>query len=146
MNLPNVPSGFGLAGLIIGVLGILLPYLVNLRKGKVDESAVLLGEWRQMVDQHARDITELRDELRKERQENSALRKSLNDAHDKIAGLQDQINVIKQRHVSEIAAKDNEIEGLRRQIIQNSKSSAQLLGDPASLAITRASRKKRGDE
>ena len=122
---PELPPGW--PGYLFGLAMLLFPFLVNWKKGKVDESAMILGRWKDMVDQHAEDIKELRDELRNERAENARLRSSLADAHEEIGRLKD------------------EVVGLKRMIAQNSQSTAQMLGDPAAAAILTAGKKKRGD-
>lgn len=91
----SLPEGWW--GFVIALGGIVFPFAVAWRRGKVDESAAILGRWKEMVDQHAEDIKALRDELRIERNDNAILREELSEARRKIVELEDQVTGLRRQ-------------------------------------------------
>lgn len=86
--------------------------ITQFRKSRVDESALILGSWKEMVEahkamvnQHDAELKELREYLRVEREDNEKLRTRVHELEDQVAGL-------------------------RRNIAQLGQSTAIQLGDP----------------
>lgn len=90
-------------GWLVGLLTVLGTIFYNSRKVQVDESALVLGKWKDLVEAHQSQISTLNAEL-------TALRERLLKAEERIRQLED------------------ENAGLRRSIIQNSQSAVVELG------------------
>jgi DNA repair exonuclease SbcCD ATPase subunit len=101
--------GYGLAA-ITAVGGVIL----NRRKHDIDESALVLGKWKELVDQHQSAIKELREEFASYKSE----------AVKEIADLRQRLRAAENR-ISELEAENA---GLKRAIAQNSQSTATFLG------------------
>jgi hypothetical protein len=113
-------GGWGVA-IILGLFTL----FTQLRKGKVDESALVLGKWKELVETHEAAIAALRGEFAAYKKEASeeleALRKRLRDVEKEFADY-------KRAASEQILCRDREIEGLKRAIAQNSKSAAYQIG------------------
>ena len=95
--------------IVVAIVGPILTWLIARRKVAIDESAVVFQRWKdltdrmeQMASNHAVEMRDLREELRIERAENALLRNRVKELEDEVAGL-------------------------KRQIIQNSQSGAFLI-------------------
>lgn len=126
-------------GQLLGYLGgpivaALVTWWVAKRKTDVDESALILGKWKELVEQHQTDIRGIRDEF-------AAYKKSALEEFEaykrtaiaEIGDLRTRLGKAEQRIVEqdrEILALKEENAGLRRAIAQNSQSTAMLIGDP----------------
>lgn len=113
----QLPAGW--AGYLVAIITIVTTFIVNRRKGKVDESTLVLGKWKEMVDQHAVDIRELREELRKEREDNGTLRVQLRKALDESDMLRERLRKA-----------EDKIAGLERKIIQLGRSALNNIVPP----------------
>lgn len=102
-------------GWVIGALTLFVTFLANRQKGQIDESALVLGKWKELVDQHQEAIKDIRAEFAEYKKtalfEIAELRERLAEAEVRIREL------------------ETENAGLKRAIAQNSHSSAMLLGD-----------------
>lgn len=98
---PTAIGGWAIA-LILGLFTL----VTQLRKSKVDESALILGKWQELVATHERQLTSMRVEV-------DDLRSRLNAAERRIIEL------------------ETENAGLKRAIAQNSRSAAVFLGPAA---------------
>lgn len=102
-------------GWIIGALTLLVTFLANRRKGQIDESALVLGKWKELVDQHQLAIKDIREEFAEYKRSAMA----------EIGELRDRLSKAEHR----IVELELENAGLKRAIAQNSQSTAQMLGD-----------------
>lgn len=110
-------GGWGaVTGWIAAIIGPITVWLATNRKTDVDESAVILGKWKELVEAHEKAIASVREEFSTYRasaiQEIADLRKRLVAAENEIAELK------------------TENAGLKRAIAQNSQSTALFLGQP----------------
>lgn len=78
--------------LIFAVVGPVLTWLVASRKVQIEESASVFDKWKaltermeSMAESHAREMKDLRDELRTEREENQSLRTRVRTLEDRLA-------------------------------------------------------------
>lgn len=112
-------------GYAIAALTILFTWLreqgrqeVDGKKVEIDEAGVVIGGWKSLYEAQQSQLT--------------ALAGRVATAEKRIAELVQQhaeeIAIMKTQHESAIRERDRRIEGLRRQIGQNSKSTAQMLG------------------
>lgn len=102
-------------GWVIGVLTLAVTFLANRRKGQIDESALVLGKWKELVDQHQLAIKDIREEFADYKRTAMA----------EIAELRERLGKAEHR----IVELELENAGLKRAIAQNSQSTAQMLGD-----------------
>lgn len=113
------------ASLLVGLLGVLFGWLTSRRKSHVDESALILGKWKELVDTHEGAIKRLTDEFASyratAREEVEALRKRLKEVEEEFASYRKSTD-------EHLRKKDDEIRGLKRAIGQNSRSTAFRLG------------------
>lgn len=98
---------------MLALLVALVSAVVQWRKGSVDESALVLGKWKELVDAHQSQIEILNSEIK-------SLRQRLTDAEKEFADYRRATDKRIQELVDENA-------GLRRAIIQNSRSGATLI-------------------
>lgn len=102
-------------GWVIGALTLFVTFLANRQKGQIDESALVLGKWKELVDQHQAAIKDIRSEFAEYKKtalfELAELRERLAEAEQRIREL------------------ETENAGLKRAIAQNSQSTSMLLGD-----------------
>jgi cell shape-determining protein MreC len=104
----------GLIGFIGGTITVLFGFWTQRRKSDIDESALVLGKWKELVDQHQQAIKDIREEFSEYKRtalfEIAELRERLAEAENRIREL------------------ETENAGLKRAIAQNSQSTATLLG------------------
>lgn len=109
------------AGYVVAALTIIVTWFQSKRKGDIDESALILGKWKELVEQHQSDIRGIREEFTAYKtsalEEISALRTRVREAEDRSLALE--------KRVSEL---ETENAGLKRAIAQNSRSAAVILG------------------
>lgn len=117
-------------------------FFLNFRKGKVDESALVLGEWRKLYEAHEKRIeayegriAALTDEFDRHREEARLEAARLN---ERVGQLEQENSALKQR----ISQLEDENAGLRRTIIQNSQSTGVMLSRPDMVAGSKAIRKE----
>lgn len=111
----------GLAGWATAVVGPFLVWLGSRRKADIDESAVILGKWKELVEAHEAAIKRLTEDFHAQRkrwdEENEALRKRVRDLEGEGRAKD-----------AKIKALEDEVVGLKRAIAQNSQSAAFQLG------------------
>lgn len=109
-------------GWIVAVMTALAAIWGQKRKADVDESALVLGKWKELVERHEADIKAVREEFagykRDAMAELTAVRERLAGAERRIAEQDEQIAGLKREN-----------EQLKRTIAQNARSTATLLGD-----------------
>lgn len=101
-------------GYVVGIGGPLGMYITSRRKTDVDESAMILGKWKELVEAHEKAIQAVREEF-------AVYRKS---ALEEIADLRTRL-VAAEREIIELKAENA---GLKRSIAQNSQSAAHMFG------------------
>lgn len=129
----QLPPGW--PGYLVAVLTVVVTFLVNWRKGKVDESAVVLGKWKELVDAHEGQIRRLNEEFEAHRQE---ARTEISRLGDRIAHLERENSQLRQK----VAQMEDENAGLKRMIAQNSQSTGYLLSNPDAVIGSKAIRKE----
>jgi chromosome segregation ATPase len=132
--IPETAGGW--AGWVFAVAGIMFGWLQHTRRAKIDETAGALHMWEGLAKAHTAQIEALTTRLTKAEKEIAQLR--LDHA--------DELAQMKKLHAADLASRDDQIAGLVRMIAQNSQSTAFRMGDPDGTAITKASRKARGDD
>ena len=112
-------SQFG--GWLVGFMAVVGTIIYNSRKVQIDESTLVLGQWKNLVDTHQVEIRQLKEEFgiykRDAMQEIASLRKRLGEVEQAFANY-------KLEAAQHIADRDLEIAGLKRAIAQNSQSTA----------------------
>lgn len=112
-----MPEGIGgLAGYGLAVLVAIFAFFRDRRKADVDESAIILAKWKELVEHHEERLSTLGGEI-------ESLRKRLAAAESRISELQADLE--KERTARRKLEAENA--GLKRAIAQNSKSTAHLL-------------------
>lgn len=111
----ELPAGW--PGYLFGLAMLLFPFLVSWRKGKVDESAVILGKWKELVSAHEEQIRRLYDDFKSYRE--SAARE-IDDLRNRVRAAEKRILELEQI----VIEKDRHISGLERHIAQLSQSTA----------------------
>lgn len=104
----------GVSGWVMAIVAPLLVFWATNRKTDVDESAMILGKWKELVEAHENAIKAVREEF-------SAYRTT---AIAEIADLRTRL-VSAERRITEL---ETENAGLKRSIAQNSRSTAHILG------------------
>jgi chromosome segregation ATPase len=109
------------SGWIAAAVGPTLVFLSTRRKTDVDESAMILGKWKELVDAHEAAIKRLTEEFDRERKRwtEDTVRLTHRIAELETEGRQKDIK---------IKGLEDEVSGLKRAIAQNSKSTAHFLG------------------
>lgn len=120
-----VSGQWGWIGYAVGAAAILFTYLRDRKKNDIEESSLILNQWKLLVDGHKEDIAAIKTDF--------AAYKSA--AITEIASLRERLTAVEkdlaeQRlyAAKEIAARDVQIAGLQRAIAQNSKSTVFRLG------------------
>ena len=120
----------GWLGWVIAGATALFTIIAQWRKSKVDESALVLGKWKELVEAHESAIKRLNEDAERDR------KRAADEAH------------VLRRRISELELQVRELreenEGLKRTIIQNSKSTAQMLSRPEATATSQALRGEKG--
>ncbi|MBI0474208.1 hypothetical protein D9601_02360 [Sphingomonas sp. MA1305] len=104
------------AGWVAAAIGPFTVYLTMRRKTDVDESAMILGKWKELVEAHEKAIAAVREEFASYRVTAIA----------EIADLRTRLSKAEMR----ITELEVENAGLKRSIAQNSQSTAHMLGSP----------------
>lgn len=121
----NVSPMTAMVAGIVAVLGWLFGSYQHRSKAKVDESSLILGKWKELVDTHQEDIKYLKEEFAAYRKraddEIDALRKRLKDVEDEFAAFRKESD-------KRVRERDQEIVSLKRQLSQISQSTAVQLG------------------
>jgi predicted RNase H-like nuclease (RuvC/YqgF family) len=102
-------------GWALALLVALVGAAVQWRKGSVDESALVLGKWKELVDTHQRQIGQLQSRIDALTTENTDLRARLGATETEFADYRRATD-------GRIRAQDEEIAGLKRRFLQNSGS------------------------
>lgn len=138
--LAHLPAGW--PGYLVGLLGLVFPFVLNWRRGKIDESAIVLAEWRKLYEAHEKRIEGYEAQIARLTEEFGRHREN---AEKEAAALRDRLQKA-ERRIGEleqiVREKDDLIEGLKRTIIQNSQSTGIMLGRPDMLATSKAIRKE----
>lgn len=112
--MPDTPAGW--LGYALAAITIIVAWFRDRRKADVDESTLILGKWKELVEQHEKTLAALNGEI-------AGLRDRLNAAEGRIRDLEEERRGDRRR----IADLENENAGLKRAIAQNSRSAAVLL-------------------
>lgn len=121
-----------------GVLG-LFTIITQMRKGKVDESAMVLGEWKKLFEAHKERVESLAERVSHLETENATLRGRVKTLEDELStAKKDNMDLIEENH------------GLKRQVAQLAGSAVIVLDQkqPGSNSFdekTKESRKKLDD-
>lgn len=117
--MPDSLTAWG--GYLIGILTVIVAVIRDQRKSDIDESTLILGKWKELVDQHQTDIKALKEEFatykRASTEEFAAYKQT---AIAEIADLRVRLNTAEKR----IGELETENTGLKRAIAQNSQSTA----------------------
>lgn len=105
--IPQSPAGW--FGYLLALATFIGAVLRDRRKADVDESAIVLGEWKKLIEAHQSQIKSLTDEV-------SALRGRLSQAEERIAALEEENRRLR-----------IENDGLIRQQAQRSQSEVTVL-------------------
>lgn len=120
--LPNIPTTWygWLAFVLLGTA----TFILNWRKGKVDESTKILGEWRKLYDAHEARIAVYEKRIDAHERRIEALTKENTSLQSRLRGAEERI-----LHLEEVVIeKDKRIAGLEATIRQNSQSVAYQIG------------------
>lgn len=109
--IPDSPAAY--AGYVVAIVTVLVAWLRDRRKGDIDESALVLGKWKELVDQHQAAIKDIREEFAEYKRTAIA----------EIADLRERLRIAEGR-ITELEAENA---GLKRAIAQNSQSTAYQL-------------------
>lgn len=109
------PGGHGLlvtvGGWVVAILIALFTFIAQWRRGGVDETAVVLGKWKELVEAHESQIT--------------SLRTRINELEAKVRDLEEH-GRDREARIDELEAKNRRLtktlEGERRQMQQQSES------------------------
>lgn len=111
----------GVLGWVAAFVAPLLVWLASRRKSDIDESAMILGKWKELVEAHEAAIKRLTEEFARERTrwqgENDRLQKRV-----------DELEAEGRAKDVKIKGLEDEVTGLKRAIAQNSQSAAFHLG------------------
>jgi hypothetical protein len=121
-------GGWGaISGWIAAAVGPLLVWASTNRKTDVDESAVILGKWKELVEAHEAAIKRLTEDFDRERKRwtEDIIRMTARIVELETEGRQKDVR---------IKGLEDEVSGLRRSIAQNSQSSAFQLGAATEVA------------
>lgn len=102
-------------GWIVAIVVAVITAAVQWRKGSVDESALVLGKWKDLVDAHQSQIGTLNAEI-------ESLRKRL-------AANEVEFSQYRRETEKRMRSLEDENAGLRRMIAQNSQSAAWAIGN-----------------
>jgi len=123
-----MPEGIGgWAGWIVAALVAVFTFVSNMRKTDVDQSAIILGKWKELVEQHEKTLATLNREI-------DSLRERLVAAE---SGL-----VAANKRITEL---ETENAALKRAIAQNSQSTAVLLKPNRAIDDDAAKLERAGD-
>ena len=134
------PGSIGVGAVITAIIAGFFTWLTQRSKGKIDESAVLMAGYKELLAASERNA----------QQQIDALTKRLTTAEEAIANMKlqhaEELAKMKKTHADDVRARDDIIAGLQRMIAQNSRSQTYLMDNPDKAAVTKASRKDRGEE
>ena len=116
---PDSPAAWG--GYAVALVTFLFTWLRDRRKNDIDESALVLGKWKELVEQHQSAIKDIRAEF--------AAYKTT--AMQEVADLRHRLRGAEKR-ISELEAENT---GLKRAIAQNSQSAAYQIGKVRSVVV-----------
>ncbi len=133
-------AGTGIIGVLIGTLltGV-FAWLTQRNKGQVEESVSVRAEWEKLTGALSARLAAVEKEFAEFRRTSSQEMAELRRQHSA------ELEEMRESHRAEMKMLRELNDGLQRQILQNSKSVAQRLGDPSGTALTQAARKKRGE-
>ena len=97
-------------GWVLALLVALVSGIVQWRKGSVDETAMVLGKWKELVDAHQTQIEVLNNQI-------AAQALELKDVRERLVKAEQRIRELEEENA-----------GLKRAVIQNSQSAALRLG------------------
>lgn len=140
-----LPTGWTgwIGGTLIALFTIVTTYLVNRRKVRVDESALVLTKWKELYDAHEKRIATYEKRIEGYERRIEALTGEITLLRDRLSTAEDRILALEHT----IIEKDKYIAGLEAQIGQITQSSAVILtgnhaSDDISGAAERSAEKK----
>lgn len=122
-------------GWVIGALTLLVTFLANRSKGRIDESALVLGEWKKLLDAHKERIDALDERIKSLEAENKVLR-------GRVLALEKELHEVK----GEKERVTEENAGLRRQLGQMAQSGLVHLETQGNSETHKAIERHRSDE
>lgn len=109
------------SGWAVGLVAPILVYLATRRKSDIDESQVILGKWKELVEAHEASIKRLNEDFDRERRRSAS-------ENDRLMARVSELETKVSDQATEIEALKAENAGLKRAIAQNSQSAAYELG------------------
>ena len=114
-----------IVGGVVATLGVIVGWFQSHKKAEIDESALVLGKWKELVEQHQSDIKDLKEEFH-------AYRKNAEDeleaVRHRLREVENEFTEYRRTSEKRMSELENENIGLKRAIIQNSRSTAVQLG------------------
>ena len=129
----------GIGAVITAAFAGLFAWLTQRSRGKVEESVSVRGQWEKLTDGLAQRLSTVEKEFADYRIEMAAHISQIERRHA------EEIAEMRREHNSEMKAMKELNLGLQRQIIQSSRSTAQMMGDPGGMAESKARKKERGE-
>ncbi len=121
-------SPASLVGYAIAILTVVGTWLRERRKGDIDESALVLGKWKELVERHERALQAQQEEFKAFRtsalETERTLRVDLTDLRDRLRTAEGRIGEL-----------ERENEGLKRTIAQNSQTTAWRLDNRPGVSL-----------
>lgn len=119
--------------LLAALLTIVFTALANRRKSEIDESTLVLGKWKELVEAHESRLKRMNEDFEayriNSREEREALKARVAELEHKVKSLEDGHAAAIRDRDEQIRARDEEIAGLKAAIRANSRSTAVLLTD-----------------
>lgn len=125
---PDLGPG-ALIGLVGGAISFLWAAYTHVRKARVDESALILDKWKELVDHHQIDMARLKDDFEHYRH---CAQEELNSLRVEAQRLRERVQILEReiyQHRNREAELLSLIEGLRRQIATTSQTVPVYLDD-----------------
>lgn len=123
INIPAWVSSAGWLGWAFFLLAI-AGYFLNRKKGRIEESAMLLGKWRELFDAHTARIEEYERKIEGYEKRIEANTREIADLRDRLGAAETRILELERTVID----KDRTIAGLERQLAQVTQSTAAELG------------------
>lgn len=120
------PSGglfAAIGGWVVALLIALFTFIAQWRKGGVDETAVVLGKWKELVEAHQTQLASLKDEIVELR----ARVADLEDSNEQLEKTAKKLAKDVEERDARIAKLERDLEGEKRNLQQQANSFAEQL-------------------